>query len=99
MLMACLVVAQLAGWVGLSGPTCIDLGDAWNTAAAGGQPKWALFMATTKNYDYAGVMFTSYQECQEAGKAYAAHYDGDGNPLYECRLVVKDTEVDQQQQI
>ena len=51
--------------------------------------KWALFVASTKNYEYY-EMFASYQQCQDAGKEYAAHYDGNGNPLYQCRLAIRD---------
>jgi hypothetical protein len=50
--------------------------------------KWALFTASTKNYEYAGT-FASYQECKEFGERNAAHYSVDG-PMYECRLAVKD---------
>jgi hypothetical protein len=51
--------------------------------------KWALFVASTKNYEYV-AMFTSYQDCKENGEQQAAHFDGNGKPMFECRLAVKD---------
>ncbi len=81
--LAILVVA-VVGLVFIYG----TLSMAW-AGCEGAQYKWALYIASTKNYEYTD-MFTSYQQCADTGNRNAAHYDGNGNPLYECRLVVKD---------
>ena len=75
--------------IGLSVLLCLYLAfGLMGCAQAQTQYKWALFIASTKNYEYI-EMFTSYQQCKDTGEQSAAHSSAKG-PLYECRLVVKD---------